>query len=112
MTPDERYAAVVGELVGAPGVAGPTGGPQRFGSTSVKVSGKMFAMLSHGRFVVKLPANRIGELVASGTGARWDAGKGRVQREWMAVEPGAEEQWLPLAQEAMAFVAGASKKRG
>ena len=110
MTPEERYAALVDELVGKAGAEPPAGGPQRFGSTSVKVNGKMFAMFSHGKLVVKLPEKRVAELAAAGTGEQWDAGKGRIQKEWMALAPGAEDQWLAVAHEALSFVGGAGRK--
>jgi hypothetical protein len=51
-------------------------------------------MLSKGRLVVKLPRQRIDALVATGAGERFDPGHGRLMKEW-----------LPLAREALAFVA-------
>jgi hypothetical protein len=142
MTPEERYAALVEDLVGSPGesqvelasserapekpggapatpgsedsrkIEPPSTGPRRIGSTSVKINGKMFAMLSRGRFVVKLPAKRVDELASAGQGEHYDAGNGRIQKEWLSVAPGAEDDWLPLAREAMAFVGGATKTAG
>jgi hypothetical protein len=72
----------------------------------LKVGGKIFAMLSSkGEFVVKLPKARVDALIASGDGERFDPGHGRLMKEWLAVEPTSEAEWLPLAREAMAFVA-------
>lgn len=108
MTPDERYAAIVEALSGRPGV---TGGPaaagpaNRFGSGGLKVGGRIFAMLSGGRLVVKLPRARVDALVAAGEGERFDPRRdGRLMREWLSVDPAAEARWLPLATEALAFV--------
>jgi hypothetical protein len=62
-------------------------------------------MLVKGRLVVKLPRQRVDALIASGDGARFDPGHGRLMKEWLTVEPASEEEWLPLAREAMEFVA-------
>lgn len=72
-------------------------------SPGLKVNGKIFAMLSRGRFVAKLPRARVDALVASGAGERFDPGHGRVMKEWVTVAPGAED-WLELAVEAHRFV--------
>jgi hypothetical protein len=75
-----------------------------FGSGSLQVNGKIFAMISSkGRFVVKLPKERVDELVASGEGERFGSG-GRVMREW--AEVGDAGPWVELAREAHRFVRG------
>ena len=67
---------------------------------------KIFAMLVKGKLVVKLPKPRVDALVASGDGERFDPRHdGRLMKEWLSVEPTSEEEWLPLAREAMEFVA-------
>jgi hypothetical protein len=40
-----------------------------------------------GRFVVKLPAERVTALVEDGHGARFDANKGTPMREWLSLDP-------------------------
>lgn len=77
-----------------------------FGALGLQVGGKAFGMLYKGRLVVKLPRERVQALVASGTGAFFDPGHGRLMKEWVAVPPGAVTQWLRLADEAREFVAG------
>ncbi len=63
-------------------------------------------MLVKGRLVVKLPRLRVDALIASGDGERFDPRHdGRLMKEWVSVEPTFEEEWLPLAREAMEFVA-------
>jgi hypothetical protein len=85
-------------------------GPQRaFGSTSLKTDGKIFAMLVKGGLVVKLSAARIEELVADGTGDRFDPGHGRIQKEWLAVRDSDPGQWHALATESEEFVAKRAK---
>ncbi len=97
----QRFAALVDELVGEPGVTPPTGGRQ-FGSDALKVGGSIFAMVYRGDLVVKLPAARVAELIAAGAGGPFDTGRGRPMRQWLAVSPDAD--WPALAREALAFV--------
>lgn len=77
-----------------------------FSSSSVlNVKGKIFAMLVKGKFVVKLPKERVDKLVASGAGEYFDPGHGRLMKEWVAVA-NARPRWVELAREAHAFVGG------
>jgi TfoX/Sxy family transcriptional regulator of competence genes len=89
-------------------------GRRGFGSDALRVDGRIFAMLRGGRLVLKLPRERVAALVASGDGSPFDAGKGRPMKEWILLEPGADQRWLSLAKEALAFVAGhpTSARRG
>jgi hypothetical protein len=100
-TPDERYAALGAVLLGQPGVSQ---GGRGFGSTALRVHGRIFVMLTDGRLVLKLPARRVDELIASGDGQRFDPGHGRLMKEWLSLEPASGAEWLALAREAMAFV--------
>ena len=67
------------------------------------VNGKIFAMLTRGCFVVKLPQERVDDLVDAGKGKRFDPGHGRLMKEWIAVEAGALP-WVALAKEAHSYV--------
>ena len=67
------------------------------------VNGKIFAMLTRGTFVVKLPRERVDDLVDAGKGKRFDPGHGRLMKEWIAVEAGALP-WVALAKEAHSYV--------
>jgi hypothetical protein len=107
--PQERFAALVDELVGEPGVTPPDGGGKgggKFGSSALKVGGSIFAMLVGGELVVKLPAPRVAALVADGTGGPFASGAGRPMKEWVVVSPGAD--WSALAREALGFVGGSA----
>lgn len=102
--PDERFERLVEEFLGTPGVDPPSAG-RGFGASGLKVHNKIFAMLSGGKLVVKLPKVRVDALVADGVGERFDPRRdGRVMREWLTVDAAHAEQWLPLAREALAFV--------
>jgi hypothetical protein len=106
-----RWEAFVADVLAA-GTAtyGNEGGPQRaFGATSLKVDGKIFAMLVKGRLVVKLPADRVSALVDEGVGERFDPGHGRVQKEWLSLYGEEPAAWRALASESEAFVARRSR---
>jgi TfoX/Sxy family transcriptional regulator of competence genes len=84
-----------------------TSGGRGFGSSGLKVKGKLFALVSsRGEFVVKLPRQRVQELVAAGAGQYFDAGRGRPMREWLAIQPGADADFLSLAREAHRYAGG------
>jgi|SRR3954463_8104023 hypothetical protein len=95
-----EFSAVVKALSKERGV---TFGGKGFGSSGLKADGKIFAMLSaRGQFVVKLPKARVDELVTGGIGERFDPGKGRLMKEWLAVSA-PPRRWLALAKEALDF---------
>jgi hypothetical protein len=79
MDPLARFEAVVERYAADPRVTEDTG----FGSSpGRRVDGRIFAMLVRGELVVKLPRQRVDDLIASGTARRFDAGKERPMREW------------------------------
>jgi len=98
----ERFEDLVDELVGLPGVTPPAGG-SGFGRSAVRFNGKIFAMFVRGHLVLKLPEERVDDLVASGHGSRFDANKGKPMREWLNLDTGSDLAWLPLAREALSF---------
>lgn len=74
------------------------------GFPCLRVDGRFFASLERGssNLIVKLPAERVRELVASETGVPF-APNGRVFREWVAVEGADEGEWAELVEEAWTF---------
>jgi hypothetical protein len=73
----------------------------------LRVSGKIFAMLSRGELVLKLPRQRVDHIVAAGDGTRFDPRRnGRVMKEWVSVPDARLDGWPELADEALAFVRG------
>lgn len=96
---DARFAPVVRAFDGIRGV---TSG-KLFSSYGLKVNGKIFAMFGRGRLVVKLPKERVDEMVGAGKAERFNPGHGRVMKEWAAFE-GEEAQCVELAREAYEFV--------
>jgi len=109
ITLEERFAQIVKALRSHSGVTPPSDATQskkRFGSSGLKIDNKIFAMISSkGKFVVKLPQQRVDALINDGKGKRFDPGHGRLMKEWLVVETTSEELWLRLAKEAMEFVA-------
>ena len=77
-----------------------------FGSGALKVKGKIFAMMTpKGQFVIKLPRDRVDELIQSAQAGRFEPRPGRAMKEW-AVVPAGRTAWVALAREAYAFVKG------
>ena len=103
-TVDVRFAAIVAALGDRPGVTKPgasAASGRGFGSSALRVNGRIFAMVSGGRLVLKLPAPRVTALIAAGVGDTFDAGKGRPMKEWVSVSPAKHRRWLALAIEAL-----------
>jgi hypothetical protein len=105
---EEGFAVIVKALGDKPGVRRPdepSASAHRFGASALRVHGRIFAMITSGRLVLKLPAQRVAELVGSGDGSRFDAGRGQQMKEWISLEPTQQAGWLALASEALEFVA-------
>jgi len=104
-----RLAATVSKdpRVDSPEVARAKG----FGSKGLKVARKLFAFESKGRLVVKLPKERVDELVSSGKGERFDPGHGRVMKEWLTIDLRGKALWLGVAREALEFAAHGALRR-
>ena len=112
----DRFEDIVSAFVGLPGVAPPDpAGRHGFGSDAIRVNGSVFCMISSGRrFVVKLPAARVSELIAGGTGEAFRAGKKSPMRQWLVVSDDTPGVWESLAKEAHTFVSaegGAPSRR-
>ena len=103
-SPEQLWAPIAKAERARRGVTEGTG----FGrSEGLRISGKIFAMLVADELVVKLPKDRVDELVTSGVARRFDAGKGRPMKEWATVPASAARRWRPLVEEARAFVGSA-----
>jgi hypothetical protein len=109
MNPQERFALLVEAFRSLPDITPPSHGPQssqQFGASALKVKQSIFAMLVDGKLVLKLPRQRVEELVAAAAGVHYDPRHdGRLMKEWIIIGPTADDAWLDLAREAMQFVA-------
>lgn len=75
----------------------------------LRTGNRIFAMLCRGELVVKLPRERVDELVAAGAAARFDARRdGRPMKEWASVPPEHAANWGPIAHEALHFVSASA----
>jgi len=109
-TIEARFAALAAALTEIDGVT--LGGRGGFGSGALQVDGRIIAMMSGGRLVLKLPAARVADLLHSGIGRPFDAGKGRPLREWVALVDPDIEVTLSLGREALDFVRGSGPSAG
>jgi hypothetical protein len=101
LTAEARFDAIVEPFSRDPRVTRGAG----FGSSPGRsVDGRIFAMLVRGELVVKLPRQRVAELVEAGTAGWFDAGKGRPMREWASINVAQAGAWPKLVAEAYEFV--------
>jgi hypothetical protein len=88
-------------------VAGAEGGAvsrgSMFGSQGLRTGKKFFAVWWHDQLVLKLPPDRLREVVDGGTATPFEPMPGRPMNGWAVVDPSAD--WGPLVEEARAFVA-------
>src|ERR1700755_252222 len=102
VSPEMRFEDLLGEFSDIDGVTLPHGG-SGFGRSALRYRGKIFAMFVRGALVVKLPGQRVDELIAAGHGARFDANKGTPMREWFSLDPGSALPRPTLGREALDF---------
>ncbi len=97
-----RYEQLAHQFLARPHVSQAGKG---FGSSALNVHGHIFSMLTpRSEFVLKLPRQRVHELIASGEGLPFDAGKARPMKEWVVIPASSSLDWSALAEEALAFV--------
>lgn len=102
----ELLRELAGDFADDPAVAMGT----MFRSPGLRVGTKIFAFLGFdGELIVKLPVDRVAELVEAGDATQVTMGK-RTMREWVTIEPAPDDdatlaRWRPLAAEAHRFVA-------
>jgi TfoX/Sxy family transcriptional regulator of competence genes len=102
---DPRFARVMTAFSGDRRV---TSG-KMMSSVGLRVNEKIFAMHVRGKFVAKLPKERVDELVDAGLGSAFDPRRdGRVMKEWIELR-GDKPPWLELAREAYRFVGGKAR---
>jgi TfoX/Sxy family transcriptional regulator of competence genes len=107
--PEALFQRLVDRFSADPSVEPPAPGG-KFGASGLKVEGKLFALLSKGELVVKLPRQRVEQLVAEGTARPFDPGHGRLMKQWATIAPEESGSWAELAEEARQFVAASARR--
>ena len=81
------------------------------GFPCLRINGGFFATFDrrNGHMVVKLSADCVAELVATGAALPF-APAGRAFREWAAIRPSDSESWPRLLEKALSFVASLPKR--
>ena len=103
-----RWDDLTAEFLTMPGVTL----ERAFSRISLMIGGKLFASAGHGGLLIKVSADRVAELIATGQGQPFSTGGNRVMREWVVA--GSDTDWPALAAESMRFVqaaAAASSKK-
>jgi hypothetical protein len=99
-TPAERFGALASLLLDEPGVT--MSESRGFARDALLKNGKLLVALRGDAVLLKLPAERVAALIASGQGAPFDANKGKPMKQWVVANMTAD--WEALAHEAAAFV--------
>lgn len=113
MTAEERFTELARHFkkraaVRVPSATAKTG----FGSATLRVNGKIFAMLVRGRLVVKIPAEIAAQLKESNDGQPFMARKSGPQlREWLMIKPSSKIDWIEVASIAIAHADPARKPK-
>ena len=102
-SPEATFRAALNECLERPGVDTGTG---FVSSPGLRVGGKIFAMLVRGPLVVKLPRDRVIELIGGDEGIALDPGHGRSMKEWAVIPFEMSVAWPGLMAEAFEFVQG------
>lgn len=101
---EERLHRVAEGFADVPGVTLPASGRRHFGTATLRVQGRIAAFTPGDHLVVKLPAARVAELVASGTGQPFPSR--RPMREWVEILADDEGAWHEHVAQALAYVGG------
>ena len=70
---------------------------------SLKIKKKMFVFLTKDNITVKLPKERVTELLESCEGLPYDPGNGKIMKEWVTIPLQSSEKWTAFVEEGMRF---------
>ena len=73
------------------------------GAQGIKFGTKMFVMFYKGQLLVKLPPERVAELIASGHGLPHDPGTGKPMRDRVLLPESRKTSWIGLCEESRRF---------
>ena len=76
------------------------------GAQGLKAGKKMFAMFFKGQLLLKLPPERVNQLVAAGEGEPYDPGTGSAMKDRVLIPVERKDTWIPLTEEALEHAGG------
>jgi hypothetical protein len=98
-----RFAKLAKQLAEVTGQS--TAHREGFGTGSLFVGRKMFAVLDKsGALILKLPAERVAQLIKEGHGSGWHPGTGKPLKEYISLPAAEQRRWLALAKESREFM--------
>ncbi|MCB1316254.1 MAG: MmcQ/YjbR family DNA-binding protein [Leptospiraceae bacterium] len=80
--------------------------PGSKGAQGLKYKGKMFAMFYKGDLSVKLPPERVAELIKTGKGSAHDPGTGKPMKDRLLIPASQKRIWIKMCAESLAYVKG------
>lgn len=99
--PEGQFERLAARFLGDPAIIAGTGFGANPGAQGPEQDLRHAGPGSAGR---EAPEGPVDQLVASGAGARFDPGHGRLMKEWVMVAPRDGILWEDLATDALAFV--------
>lgn len=84
-------------------------GGKAFGCPAYKINGKVFAFVRSPGIALKLPTERVNELLDSSTMQPFEVADGIIWKAWVMIQRADPDDYrddLPLIEESAAFVAG------
>ena len=99
MSAEQDYDSLVEAMTAQPEV----GYGRMFSSNGLHFRDKYFALLRKEDLLLKLPEDRVDELVGIQRAERFEPSAGRVMREWVLVPWNGGRDWTTLATEALEF---------
>ena len=73
------------------------------GAQGIKLGKKLVVMFMKGDLLVKLPEERVSEIIAAGDGEPYDPGTGKPMKNWVLVRETRRDLWIKYAEEAKGY---------
>jgi hypothetical protein len=70
------------------------------GAQGIKYEKKLFAMFTKGDLLIRLPPNRVIEVIASGDGLPYDPGTGKPMKNMVLIPVSKKDLWIKFCEEA------------
>ena len=70
------------------------------GAQGIKYGKKLFVMFIKGEIALRLPPERVTELIETGEGKPFDPGTGKPMKNWIIIPASKKDTWITLSEEA------------